>query len=264
MTTTILFFGDVVGRAAREAITRHIPRLRKEYGADAVIVDGDNAASGFGITPDICTTWLENGVDVVTGGDHIWDQKDIIPYIAKEKRLLRPYNLPTNSPGQGFGIFTLQNGKKMAVLHLMGQVFMKNPPDCPFAGAQKALSEVILGGNVDAIFVDFHAEATSEKNAMGHFLNGKVSAVIGSHTHVPTADACILPGGTAYQTDAGMCGDYHSVIGFDIAAPLERFTQKMTKNRLQPANKEAELCGTRVTLDAKGRATEIEILRIKG
>ncbi len=259
--TTILFFGDVVGRAAREAITKHVPRLRKEYEADAVIVDGDNAAAGFGITPDICEAWLANGVDVVTGGDHIWDQKDIIPYIGKEKRLLRPYNLP-NSPGQGFGIYTLQNGKKMAVLHLMGQVFMKNPPDCPFAGAMKALSEVVLGGNVDAIFVDFHAEATSEKNAMGHYLNGKVSAVIGSHTHVPTFDARILPGGTAYQTDAGMCGDYHSVIGFDIAAPLERFTQKMTKNRLQPANTTPTLCGAMVKLDLKGRAISIDILKI--
>lgn len=258
----ILFLGDVVGRNGREAVTTHVPKLRKSHQLDAVIVNGDNAAAGFGITPDICRNWLENGVDVVTGGDHIWDQKEIMPYISGEKRLLRPHNFPRSSPGTGIGIYMLENGQKLVVLHVLGQVFIKDNVNCPFAAASDALAEYRLGQNADAIFVDFHAEATSEKNAMGHHLNGKVSAVIGSHTHVPTRDARILPGGTAYLSDAGMCGDYHSVIGFDKDAPLERFTTKMTKNRLQPASGHATLSGAIVETDKKGFAEKIEYFEL--
>lgn len=247
-----------MGRNGREAVTKHVPALRKSHQLDAVIVNGDNAAAGFGITPDICRTWLENGVDVVTGGDHIWDQKEILPFISMEKRLLRPHNFPRNNPGSGIGCYTLHNGQKLVVLHLLGQVFIKDNVNCPFTAAGDALAEYRLGQNADAIFVDFHAEATSEKNAMGHHLNGKVSAVIGSHTHVPTRDARVFPGGTAYLSDAGMCGDYHSVIGFDKDAPLERFTTKMSKNRLQPASGHSRLCGAIVETDKKGLAQKIE------
>ncbi len=241
---------------------RQVPRLREQEKLDAVIVDGDNAAGGFGITPEICRSWFDAGVDIITGGDHIWDQKEIVPYIAKEKRLLRPLNFPSQTPGAGVAKVELENGKTLIVIHALGQVFHREHLDCPFVAVSQALEPYRLGRSADAIFVDFHAEATSEKNAMGHYLDGQVSAVVGTHTHIPTSDTRILPKGTAYQTDAGMCGDYDSVIGFHPKEPLERFLTKMTKIRLKPANGKAELRGVMVQTDPKtGLAAKVEAVR---
>lgn len=245
----ILFLGDVVGRSGRDAVVKHLPQLRAELRLDFIVVDGDNSAGGFGSTPETCRAFFAAGADVVTGGDHIWDQKEIIPYLAQEKRLLRPANFPDRAPGTGYGIYNAASGKKVMVLHLLGQVFHKEHTNCPFATADAALQNARLGAGVSAIIVDFHAEATSEKTAMGQYLDGRASVVAGSHTHVPTADARILPKGTAYQTDAGMCGDYNSVIGFQPAGPLERFLTKIPKARMEPAMGEATLCGLLVEID---------------
>ena len=246
----LLFLGDVVGRSGRDAVTQNLPRLKKELALDFVVVNGDNAAAGFGITPNICKDFFEAGADVVTGGDHIWDQKDILPYLAGEKRLLRPQNFPEKTTGTGHGLFTTAGGKKILVLHLLGQVFHKEHTDCPFATADKILHGNTLGANVNAIIVDFHAEATSEKMAMGKHLDGRASMVVGSHTHVPTNDAKVMPRGTAYQTDGGMCGDYDSVIGFDSAAPLERFLSKINKgSKLEAASGKGTLCGLLTEID---------------
>ncbi len=252
----LLFLGDVVGRSGRDAVVKHLRRLRQELSLDFIVVSGDNAAGGFGITPAICRDFFEAGADVVTGGDHIWDQKDTVPYLAGEKRLLRPANFPARTPGVGHGTFTTAGGKKVMVLHLLGQVFHREHTNCPFATADSLLEGIRLGTGVQAIIVDMHAEATSEKMAMGKYLDGRVSMVVGSHTHVPTQDARILPKKTAYQTDAGMCGDYDSIIGVDPVAPLERFLTKISKNRMEPAAGEGTLCGFLVeTDDTTGLAT---------
>ena len=250
----LLFLGDVVGRSGRDAVVQYVPQLRKELGLDAVIVNGDNAAGGFGINAQVAKEFFHAGADVITGGDHIWDQKDVVAYLAQEKRLLRPENFPEKTPGSGHYLIELPGGKKLLVLHLLGQVFHKEHTRCPFAVADDILAKYRLGKDV-AVLVDMHAEATSEKTAMGKYLDGRVSVVVGSHTHVPTNDARILPKGTAYQTDAGMCGDYDSVIGFDAAAPLERFLTKISKARLEPAQGPGTLCGLYVEInDATGLA----------
>lgn len=251
----LLFLGDVVGRVGREVVLKHLPKLRKEWKLDFVVLDADNAASGFGATPTICREFFDNGVDVITCGDHVWDQKELVPFLSTEKRVLRPQNFPERAPGTGHGIYTTASGRKVMVLHLLGQVFHREHTNCPFTTADGILQSVSLGANVNAIIVDMHAEATSEKMAMGQYLDGRVSMVVGSHTHVPTADARILTKGTAYQTDAGMCGDYNSVIGFKPEAPMERFLTKITKIRMEPAMGEGTMCGTLVeTDDATGRA----------
>jgi metallophosphoesterase (TIGR00282 family) len=245
----ILFCGDVVGRNGREAVLRHVPTLREELKLDCVVVSTDNAAHGFGTSTEICKEFLANGIDVLTGGDHVWDQKDILDYIGKEPRLLRPHNFPPSAPGSGAYIFTTGRGKKILVAHVLGQVFHKENLDCPFACMDAILKRYTLGGTVDAIVVDIHAEATSEKMAMGRYLDGRVSVVVGSHTHVPTADTRILNGGTAYQTDCGMCGDYDSVIGFKQDAPLSAFLNKFRRIRMEPAEGEATLCALYVDID---------------
>jgi metallophosphoesterase (TIGR00282 family) len=258
----LLFLGDVVGRAGRDAILKHLPGLRKEWNLDFIVIDGDNAASGFGISPQICREFFDAGADVITGGDHVWDQKELVPYLSTEKRVLRPQNFPDKTPGTGHGIYTTLGGKKVMVLHLLGQVFHREHASCPFACADSVLEQARLGANVNAIIVDMHAEATSEKMAMGQYLNGRVSLVVGSHTHVPTMDARILSKGTAYQTDAGMCGDYDSVIGFKPEAPLERFLSKRTKIKLEPASGEGIMCGTLVeTDDSTGLATSCRAIQ---
>jgi metallophosphoesterase (TIGR00282 family) len=260
----ILFCGDVVGRSGRDAVLKHVPKLKLEHSLDFVVVNGDNAAGGFGINPTICKEFFAAGADVITGGDHIWDQKDIIPFLSTDKRLLRPHNFPPKNPGKGFEIFTLANGKKVAVIHLLGQVFHKEHTSCPFAMADELLTGMKLGVQADAIIVDFHAEATSEKCAMGQYLDGRVSVVVGSHTHIPTADARILKKGTAYQTDAGMCGDYDSVIGFDAAVPIERFLTKVGKTKLEAATGQGTLCGLLVETDDKtGLALKAELIRVQ-
>ena len=245
----LLFLGDVVGRSGRDAIISNIKKIRNEHQLDAVIVNVDNAAGGFGTNASICKDFFAAGVDVLTGGDHVWDQKDIASYLATEKRLLRPQNYPQNTVGHGHYVLEVA-GKKLLVIHLLGQVFIRDHVECPFACADRLLATYRLGrGGVDAIVVDIHAEATSEKMAMGVHLDGRVSVVVGSHTHVPTADSRILPGGTAYQTDAGMCGDYDSVIGFAKEGPMERFLSKRPKIKMDAAQGAARLCGLMVETD---------------
>ncbi len=260
----ILVCGDVVGRAGRKVLCGRLAELRRDLDIDFALVNGENAAGGFGITPDICDQLLAAGADVVTTGNHVWDQKNIIPYIATETRLLRPHNYPAGTPGAGIGIFPDRAGRNVVVLHFMARLFMPAVDD-PFAGVEKALAEHRLGDGVAAIIVDFHGEATSEKMAMGHLVDGRVSVVVGTHSHVPTADARVLDGGTAYQTDLGMCGDYDSVIGMDKAIAVDRFRGKVPLPMLEPSLGEATLCAALVeTDDDTGLAVRIAPLRIGG
>ena len=260
----VLYLGDVVGRAGREAVAAHAPGLRERLKADFLVVNGENAAGGFGITKKICDQFFALGVDAITTGNHVWDQKETLGHIDSEPRLLRPHNYPPGTPGRGVGVFTARNGGKAMVIQVMGRVFM-DPLDDPFACLERELAKNRLGSAADFILVDIHAEATSEKTAIGHFADGRASAVIGTHSHVPTADARILPGGTAYQTDLGMCGDYNSIIGMDPEEPLNRFRRKVSKARFSPALGEATLCGVFIESDDRtGLATTIEPIRIGG
>jgi metallophosphoesterase (TIGR00282 family) len=250
----LLFCGDLVGRAGRTAVTEMLPRLRRDLELDFVVVNGENAAGGFGITEAICQQLYGAGVDVVTTGNHVWDQKGTAEFIDRHPRLLRPENFPAGTPGRGIGLFQARNGKRVVVMNVMGRLFM-DALDDPFAIALERLADYRLGETADAILVDIHAEATSEKQAFAYHLDGKASLVIGTHTHVPTADARILPGGTAFMTDAGMCGDYESVIGMSRAVPVARFTRKLPTERMAPADGPATLCGLFVeTDDATGLA----------
>jgi 2',3'-cyclic-nucleotide 2'-phosphodiesterase len=259
----LLLCGDVVGRTGRHVLTEHMPRLRRELALDVVIVNGENAAGGFGITDKICREFYEIGVDVITTGNHIWDRREIISYIAEDARLLRPANFPKGTPGNGSFVVTTADGRRVLVVNLMARLFM-DPLDDPFATIEAVLADNPLGA-VQAIVVDFHGEATSEKMSMGHALDGRVSLVVGTHSHVPTADAQILPHGTGYQTDAGMCGDYDSVIGMQKEAAISRFVRKMPGERLQVAEGPATLCGVIVeTDDATGLARRIAPLRLGG
>jgi 2',3'-cyclic-nucleotide 2'-phosphodiesterase len=259
-----LYCGDVVGRSGREAIARHLPMLRQRLDPDFVVVNGENAAGGFGITGPICAELYGAGADVIVTGNHVWDQKEVLSYIDGDPRLLRPLNYPKTAPGRGAGVFNDRRGRKVFVAQVMGRVFME-PLDDPFTAAAAELARHRLGGGIDFAFVDIHAEATSEKMAMGHHLDGKASFVCGTHSHVPTADAQILPGGTAYMTDAGMCGDYNSVIGMDKAEPLNRFIRKISGGRFEPAIGEATLCAVLVESDdATGLARRIDPVRLGG
>lgn len=262
----ILICGDVVGRAGRRAVCDALPGLRRSLDLDFVVVNGENAAGGFGITAKICNQFLDAGADAVTTGNHAWDQKDIVPHFDKEKRLLRPHNYPEGTPGSGVGVYEAQDGRRVAVLHFMGLLFMPSLDD-PFAGVDRAMLNRKMGGDNDlaAIVVDFHAEATSEKMAFGHMLDGRVSTVVGTHSHVPTADCQVLPGGTGYMSDIGMCGDYDSVIGMKKEGSIHRFRSKMPGPRLEAAGGEATLCAVLVeTDDATGLARSIEPVRIGG
>ncbi|MCW5732409.1 MAG: TIGR00282 family metallophosphoesterase [Alphaproteobacteria bacterium] len=260
----VLYCGDVVGRSGREAILAEIPGLRQRLRLDFVAVNGENAAGGFGITGKICEEFYAAGVDAITLGNHAWDQKETLAYIGGDPKLLRPHNYPKGTPGKGVGIFAAPRGRKVAIVHVMGRVFM-DPLDDPFQTVEQELARMRLGVTVDFILVDIHGEATSEKMAMGHFVDGRASLVCGTHSHVPTADAQILPGGTAYQTDAGMCGDYNSVIGMEKGEPLARFTRKIPGGRFEPAAGPATLCGVYVeTDDRTGLAIRIEPVRIGG
>jgi metallophosphoesterase (TIGR00282 family) len=260
----VLFCGDIVGRSGREAVITHVPRLRRELGLDFVVVNGENAAAGFGITAKICSELHNAGVDCITTGNHVWDQRDIISYIAQDKRLLRPANFPPGTPGWGANMFETPRGQKIVVINAMCRLFM-DAIDDPFRAVDAELARYRLGGIAHCIMVDIHGEATSEKQSMGHHCDGRVSAVLGSHSHVPTADAWILPGGTAYQTDVGMCGDYDSVIGMKKDAAVLRFIKKVPGDRLIPADSEGTLCAAIVETDDKtGLARSIKPLRIGG
>jgi metallophosphoesterase (TIGR00282 family) len=259
----VLLCGDVVGRAGRDIVTAEMPRLRRELALDFVVVNGENAAHGFGITDRICAELYACGVDVITTGNHVWDRREIIPYIDGDPRLLRPINFPPGTPGRGFGVYRLGDGRAVLVVNAMARLFM-DAIDDPFAALDRLLGEHPLG-LVDAILLDFHGEATSEKNSMGHFCDGRASAVVGTHSHVPTADFRILAKGTAYMTDLGMCGDYDSVIGMRKEGSIARFVRKMPGERLEVAEGAATLCAVMVeTDDASGLARRIAPLRIGG
>lgn len=261
----LLFLGDVVGRAGRTAVTERLMRLRAGWALDFVVVNGENASSGAGLTPDHAKAILAAGADCITLGDHAFDQKDMLSFIDSEPRIIRPLNIAKQAPGKGFRVFATASGKKVLVLQALGRVFMKQPFDDPFSAVETVLKAHPLGGLVAAAVLDFHAEATSEKMGMGHWCDGRASLVVGTHTHVPTADAQVLTAGTAYLTDAGMCGDYNSVIGMDRAEPLRRFVTGMPKGRFEPANGPATLSGVFVeTDDATGHARRVVAVRQGG
>ena len=245
----ILFLGDIMGRAAREAVIQAMPRLRNTHHLDFVIVNGENSAGGFGITSKIADALFDSGVDVITTGNHVFDQTEVQGYLDREPRILRPINFPNGTVGRGVGLFSVGE-KNILVVNAMGQLFMESL-DCPFERVERELANCPLRDMADAIIVDFHAEASSEKMAMGHHCDGKATLVVGTHTHVPTADTQILPNGTAYQTDAGMCGDYDSVIGMQKDEPLNRFVTKMRNGRMQPADGPPTLCGVIVETDER-------------
>ncbi len=257
----ILFVGDVVGKSGRKALDLHLPALIAKHSPECVIVNAENAAHGHGLTAKICDEIFALGVDCITTGNHIWDKQEIIPYIEENERLIRPINYPAGSPGKGAIAFMTRSGRKILVVNAMGRLFM-DAIDDPFTAVDALIKSQTMGDTVDAIFVDFHAETTSETMAFGHFVDGRVSAVIGTHTHVPTADHHVLKGGTAYQTDAGMTGCYDSVIGFEKEAPIARFTTKIPLGRLQPSDDEGTLCGCLIVTDDKtGLATAIKPIR---
>jgi len=259
----ILFIGDIIGRPGRDAVAAELPWLKQRLRPDFVIANGENAAGGFGLTRAVADELFALGIDCLTSGNHWADQKEILFFIDHEDRILRPRNYPKGVPGKGVGLYETRGGARVLVLNLMGRVFMEAIDD-PFAAAEAELAACPLGEGADAIVVDMHAEASSEKMAMGHFCDGRASMVIGTHTHVPTADAQILPNGTAYISDAGACCDYDSVIGMDKYEPLERFLKKMHTGRFTPATGPATLCGAFVVTDAKGLAARIEPVRVGG
>ena len=261
----ILFLGDVMGRAGRAAILERLPGLRTEWGLDFVVVNGENASSGMGLTGEHAKALLAAGADCLTLGDHAFDQKDMLPFIEQENRILRPLNFARLAPGKGARVFSDARGRKVLVAQVLGQVFMKRPFDDPFSAIDTVLKTHVLGGAVQAAIVDMHCEATSEKMAMGHWCDGRASLVVGTHTHVPTGDAQILRGGTAYLTDAGMCGDYDSVIGMEKLEPMRRFITGMPKDRFTPAGGPATLSGVYVETDDKtGHAVKVRMIRIGG
>jgi hypothetical protein len=260
----ILFLGDVVGRSGRIAISETLPALRERYALDFVVVNGENAAGGFGITEPILLELLDAGADVVTTGNHAFDQREALVFIERHDRLLRPLNFPPGTPGSGAGLFKARNGADVLAVNAQGRVFMADLDD-PFRAVERELEACRLKVGADAIVIDFHAEATSEKQAMGHFVDGRASALIGTHTHVPTADEQILAKGTAYISDAGMCGDFNSVLGMDKEEPLNRFLTKIPSARFQPSLGEATLCGVAVDVDdATGLARAVAPLRLGG
>jgi 2',3'-cyclic-nucleotide 2'-phosphodiesterase len=261
----LIFLGDVVGRSGRDAVHQHLPLIKERYKPDCVVVNGENAAHGFGITEDIYKGLRDVGADVVTLGNHAFDQREALVFIERESSLVRPANWIEGCPGKGSVVITTASGHRVLVVNLMGRVMIEPQLDDPFQVIDGVLNRWRLGVDCDAVLIDFHAEATSEKMAMGHFVDGRASLIVGTHTHVPTADHQILPGGTAYLSDAGMCGDYHSVIGMDKTEPLQRYLRKLPVERMRPAEGEASVCGVAVeTDDSTGLAVHVAPLRIGG
>jgi len=260
----LLFLGDVMGRSGRAAVTEQLPRLRRELALDFVVVNAENASAGAGLTGAHAKALLDAGADCLTLGDHAFDQREMLGFIEQEPRVLRPLNFGKTAPGQGARLFDAPGGRRVFVAQVLGRVFMKRPFDDPFSAIDASLKPVTLGAGAAAVIIDVHAEATSEKMALGYWCDGRASLVVGTHTHVPTADARILGKGTAYLTDAGMCGDYDSVIGMDKLEPITRFVTGMAKGRFEPATGPATLCGILVETDDAGRATLARPLRIGG
>jgi metallophosphoesterase (TIGR00282 family) len=260
----ILFVGDVVGRTGRTAVAEHLPGMIRDWSLDLVVVNGENAAGGFGITEAIYQEFLDAGADAITLGNHAWDQREALVFIERAPRLVRPANFPPGTPGRGAALIDTRSGKRALVVNAIGRVFM-TPFDDPFAGLARELAACPLREAADAVVVDFHGEASSEKQAIGFFCDGRASLVVGTHTHVPTSDHQILPGGTAYMTDAGMTGDYDSIIGMQKEEPMRRFTSGIPSSRFEPASGPATLCGVAVeTDDATGFALKIAPVRAGG
>lgn len=261
----LLFLGDVVGKSGRAAVIERLPKLRERYALDFVVINGENAAGGFGITEAIYNDLLDAGADVVTLGNHAFDQKETLVYIDRAERMVRPINYPKGTPGRGAVLVKTRDGKRdVLVVNAMGRVFM-HELDCPFTAVEAEVEACKLGQGADVILIDMHAETTSEKQAMGYFLDGRASVVVGTHTHAPTSDERVLPGGTAFISDAGMCGDYNSVLGMDTGEPINRFTTRIPRGRFEPAAGEATLSGLAVEIDdATGLATRCAAVRIGG
>jgi metallophosphoesterase (TIGR00282 family) len=254
----ILFVGDTVGKAGRVIVHQHLKYVQEEFNIDLTILNCENAAAGFGVTPKIADEFFDWGIDVLTSGNHIWDKKEIMPYLDENTRILRPANYPAGNPGRGVAIVKTRSGEEAAVLNLQGRVFMP-PTDDPFRVADAELAR--LPNHIKTIFVDMHAEATSEKVAMGWYLTGRVSAVVGTHTHIPTADETILPGGTAFQTDVGMAGPFHSVIGVVKEDVIRRFLTSIPE-KFEAASQNAQLNAVFIEVDSEtGKATRIERIR---
>ncbi len=248
----ILFLGDIVGRAGRNLVRESLPKLKERYQLDFVVINGENAAAGFGISEKIHEQLIVAGADVVTTGNHVWDQRETMVFIERHPNLLRPLNFPAGTPGKGGGLFMAKNGAQVLVLNVMGQIFMSQMVNCPFAAIEQEITACPLGEVADVILIDFHAEVTSEKQGMGHFCDGRVSAVVGTHTHTPTGDDRILAKGTAYMSDLGMCGNYDSVLGMEKEEPVNRFVTKLRGGRFTPADKgDATLSGFAVDVDLK-------------
>ena len=262
----LAFFGDVVGRAGRAAVSEYLPKVRAELKLDFVVVNGENAAGGFGITSSTAAELFDAGADCITLGNHSWDQSEALVYIERETRLLRPYNYPKSLtiPGRGSQLFTTPNGQRVFVIQIHGSAFMESLDD-PIQGVAAALEECPLGQVSDAIIVEMHAEATAEKYIMGHFCDGRVTAVVGAHTHVPTGDAHIMANGTAYMSDAGMCGDYDSVIGMKKGPLVQKAATRLPVERKSPAEGPATLCGVYIESDDKtGLAVRVHPIRVGG
>jgi len=258
----ILIIGDVVGSSGRAVLNGNLPALRKKLKTDFVIVNGENAAHGFGITGNICDTFYQAGADCITTGNHVFDQRDVLAQMERDEKILRPINYPPDTPGKGYGIYKTEDGKRILVANVMCRLFMELLDD-PFRALDDLLKRYRIGRDVDAIVFDVHGEATSEKQAIAHYVDGRASVVVGTHTHVPTADTWVLPGGTAYQTDLGMTGDYDSVIGMKKDLSVQRFLTKGERIRLEPAGDDGTMCGCFVVLDDKtGLAKRIEPVRV--
>ena len=260
----ILFVGDVVGRSGRAVLLDRLPGLIADWNLDLVIANGENAAGGFGITETICQDMIDAGADAVTLGNHAWDQREALVFIERAPRLIRPLNYPPGTPGRGAAMIDAKNGARVLVVNVMGRIFM-DPLDDPFAAVDRELSACALKSGADAIVIDVHCEATSEKQAMGYFADGRASLVVGTHTHVPTSDHRVLPGGTAFISDVGMTGDYESIIGMERDEPLSRFTRKISSARFEPANGPGTFCAIAVeTDDATGLAMRVGAVRLGG
>jgi metallophosphoesterase (TIGR00282 family) len=260
----LLFVGDVVGRSGRAIVVERLPRLVADWRLDLVVVNGENAAGGFGITEPIYQDLIDAGADAITLGNHAWDQREALVFIERAPRLIRPANYPPGTPGRGTTVVTAKNGARVLIINAMGRVFM-DPLDDPFATVDRELHACPLGSGADAAIIDMHAEATSEKQAMGFFADGRATLVVGTHTHVPTADHRILPHGTAFVSDVGMTGDYDSIIGMAKDEPLGRFVRRIPSGKFEPAIGPATLCAIAVeTDDSTGLATRVAPVRCGG
>ncbi|MBI3419028.1 MAG: TIGR00282 family metallophosphoesterase [Proteobacteria bacterium] len=260
----ILFLGDIMGRSGREAVAKHLPALKTRHQPDFTLANAENAAAGYGLTQKIASELLGLGIDVLTNGNHVWDQKEFLSTIGGDKRCIRPCNFPKDTPGAGHILLKNDKGKRLLVINAMCRLFM-DALDDPFATVEALVAEHPLGKAADGIFLDIHGEASSEKQGMANYLDGRVTAVIGTHTHVPTADTRVLPKGTAYQTDTGMCGDYDSVIGMKKDQAVFRFLRKYSFERLAPAEGEGTVCGAVVESDdATGLAKNMTAVCVGG